>query len=429
MKVLVVGGGIGGLALALSLDAAGIDDVEVFEAAPEVRELGVGINVLPHAVRELTELGLGDELSEAGVATAELVMFNKHGQRIWAEPRGIAAGYRWPQISIHRGRLLGLLHRAFLDRLGEAQLHTGARAIRACQGGRSVSVEFDGRPPVRGDVLVGADGVHSAIRAQLHPGDGPPRWNGITMWRAVASAEPFLSGATMAIAGHFARRVVIYPISRPDDDGRVLLNIVFEAQTADGRPMPRQDWSHIADADELRVRFGAMRFPWLDVGALIDAAATWWQYPMVDRDPLPHWTAGRVTLLGDAAHPMYPVGSNGASQAILDARTLARCLAVEGSVDAALAAYEDTRRPATAAIVLANREVAGEKCMELAEQRAPDGFDDIGDVFASGELEALSAAYKRTAGFDAATLNERPSLSVDACRTPAGSVVSSVFPV
>jgi 2-polyprenyl-6-methoxyphenol hydroxylase-like FAD-dependent oxidoreductase len=413
VKILVAGGGIGGLSLALSLHAAGVDSIEVLEASSQIHELGVGINVLPHAVRELTELGLGDALADAGLATAEFALFNKHGQRIWAEPRGLAAGYRWPQYSIHRGRLVGVLHRAFLDRLGAERLHVGSRVVGYEQDETSVTVTVAGSRTIEGDALVGADGVHSAVRTQLHPTEGPPLWNGITMWRAVARARPFLSGATMAIVGPFGRRAVIYPITGPEDDGFALINIVLEAKTAEGRPMPRQDWDHTVEADEVRAVFGSMRFDWLDVGALIEAADRWWQYPMVDRDPLSRWSAGRVTLLGDAAHPMYPVGANGASQAVLDARVLARALALEPTIETALGVYEAERRPATAAVVLANREVGAEKCIELAEQRAPDGFARLDDVFAPGELEQLSADYKRTAGFDPTTLNVRPSLTVD----------------
>jgi 2-polyprenyl-6-methoxyphenol hydroxylase-like FAD-dependent oxidoreductase len=337
VKVLVAGGGIGGLSLALSLHAAGLDGVEVFEATPVVEELGVGIMVLPHAVRELTELGVADDVAAAGLATGELVMFNKHGQRIWGEPRGLGAGYRWPQYSIHRGRLLGVLHRAFLDRLGAKRMHTGRRVVRCSQDGASVRVEFADGGVAEGDVLVGADGVHSTIRTQLHPDEGPPLWNGITMWRAVARAEPFLSGATMAIVGHFGKRAVIYPITPVGSDGRALINIVLEAKTTEGRAMPRHDWNHAVNRDEVRALFGSMRFDWIDLGMLIETAEQWWQYPMVDRDPLPRWSFGRVTLLGDAAHPMYPVGSNGASQAILDARCLADALVAAEHPRAALA--------------------------------------------------------------------------------------------
>ena len=411
MRVIIAGGGIGGLSLALSLHAAGIEDVDIFEAAPVVAELGVGVNVLPHAVRELTELDLGDELAETGFATGELAMFNKHGQRIWAEPRGRAAGYRWPQYSIHRGRLLGVLHRAVVQRLGTSRLHTGCRVV-GFSDGPSVQVVGNVTGDVSADVLVAADGVHSTIRAQLYPHEGPALWNGQTLWRAVAGAPPFLGGRTMVVIGHWGHRAVVYPIAA-EQNGTVLTNVVLEAKTAAGHPMPRQDWNHAVDRDEVRALFGTMRFDWLDVARLIDEAEQWWQYPMVDRDPLPQWTFDGVTMLGDAAHPMYPVGSNGASQAIIDARVLARALAVEPSVQAALASYEAARRPATETIVMANRMVGAEQCMELAEARAPDGFERIEDVFAPGELEALASHYKRLAGFDPATLNERPSLDVD----------------
>jgi len=221
--------------------------------------------------------------------------------------------------------------------------------------------------------------------------------------------------------GYFGKRAVIYPITRPGPDGRAVINIVLEATTAAGRPMPRQDWDHVVDPAEIRALFSGMRFGWLDVGALIDAAPRWWQYPMVDRDPLPRWRSGRITLLGDAAHPMYPVGANGASQAIIDARVLARALAMTPTVEAALERYETERRPATAAVVLANRQAGPEKCMELAETRAPGGFGRVEDVFAPGELEELASHYKRIAGFDPALLNGRASLSVAAAgggRTP-----------
>ena len=418
VRILVAGGGIGGLSLALSLHAAGLNDVDVFEAAPSFEELGVGINVLPHAVRELTELGLADGLGAAGVATSEFAMFNKHGQRVWSEPRGLVAGYRWPQYSIHRGRLLGILHRAFVERLGEERLHTGRRVVACSQDAASVTVDFGDQTTATGDILVGADGVHSALRTQAYPDEGAPLWNGITMWRAVAKARPFLSGTTMVIVGHFGKRAVVYPITLAGDDGNALINVVLEAATDEGKPMPPQDWSHAVDSDAVQGLFGTMRYDWLDIAMLIESAEQWWQYPMVDRDPLPRWSDGRMTLLGDAAHPMYPVGANGASQAILDARTLARALSLAPTIRAALGTYEADRRPATAAVVLANRHVGAEQCLELVEARAPEGFQRIEDVFAPGELEALSSEYKRTAGFDPATLNQRPSLSVTPATRP-----------
>ncbi len=413
MKVVVAGGGIGGLALALSLDAAGIE-VDVYEAEPEIKELGVGINVLPHAVRELTELGLAAELAKTGVETAELVMFNKHGQRIWGEPSGLAEGYKWPQYSIHRGRLLGLLYRACLARLGEAHVHTGHRVVSHAPTGDGAAVTFADGSGAEGDLVVGADGIGSVVRAQLFPDDGDPIWNGITMYRAIALAKPPLSPRSMVLVGRSGKRAVMYPLTHPDSEGRVEVNMVLDGLTGEAHAMPRHDWHHEVDPAEVAETFGDMRFDWLDLGALIAGAERWWKYPMVDRDPLPQWSFGRVTLLGDAAHPMYPVGSNGASQAIVDGRTLAHALALRPTIEEALAEYEQARRPATAGVVRANRDLLAVRCMELAEERAPDGFERPEDVFAPGELEELAASFKRIAGFDPQELNSRPSLSVGA---------------
>jgi len=425
VDILIAGGGIGGLCTALSLHAAGLEQVEIFESAPEARELGVGINLLPHAVRELTELGLAAPLETVAIPTAELVYFSKRGQRIWSEPRGRGAGYRWPQYSVHRGKLLSVLYRAVCDRLGPSHVHFSHHLRRF--GGereRGVWAEFetrDGAPyRARGDLLVGADGIHSVVRRALYPDEGPPRWNGITMWRGVTEGEPFLGGRTMFMAGTFARRVVIYPISRTHERaGRALINWVAEARTQTGRPMPPQEWDHAGRLEDILEVFGGFRFEWLDVPATIRAADRVLQYPMVDRDPLPRWSFGAVTLLGDAAHPMYPVGSNGASQAILDARVLARELALAPDVAAGLAAYEADRRPATSKIVLLNREVGPEQCMEIVEARAPHGFRQVEDVISRAELEEIAVRYKRAAGFDRDELNARPSLSVRRRSRPA----------
>jgi 2-polyprenyl-6-methoxyphenol hydroxylase-like FAD-dependent oxidoreductase len=384
-----------------------------------VKELGVGINVLPHATRELTELGLLDALDAVGIPTAELAYYSKHGQRIWSEPRGFAAGYRWPQFSIHRGQLLRVLHRAVCARLGPARVHTGHHLSRFGQEADRVWADFVDRASgalrahVEADVLVGCDGIHSVIRQALFPSEGPPKWNGMTMWRAVAEGAPFLSGRTMIMAGHFGRRMVVYPISRRHEaEGKALINWVAEFKNAPAQPMPTQAWEHTARLEDVIEPFTSFVFDFLDVPALIRGAATIYQYPMVDRDPLPTWHFGRVTLLGDAAHPMYPVGSNGASQAIVDARVLARELALQPSIKAAIAAYDAQRRPQTAGVVLANRQGGPERCLELVEQRAPDGFVDLDAVISRAELEEISRRYKRTAGFDPEILNNRPSLGV-----------------
>ncbi|MGH2395762.1 MAG: flavin-dependent oxidoreductase [bacterium] len=409
MKVAIVGGGIGGMALALALIDAGIGDVDIYESASAVKELGVGINILPHAVRELTELGLLGDLSGVGIPTAEWVLYSKHGQRIWGEPRGLAAGYNWPQFSIHRGELLGVLYRAVLSRLGPDRVHAGHHLLRFGQY-ESAAVWGDfvdrvkGEPVgrVEADLLVGCDGIHSVVRQALYPHEGPPKWNGNTLWRVVTEGNPFLSGRTMIAAGYSGGTVVIYPISKShDDQGRALINWVASARTADGRPMPAQDWQHTVDREQVLAAFASFRFDFLDVTTLIGSAEVIYQYPMVDRDPLPTWDFGRVTLLGDAAHPMYPTGANGASQAIIDARVLARDLALQPTVDAAVAAYDAERRPDTRAVVEANRRGGPMRPLALVEQRAPDGFTKLDDVISPQELADIADAYKRTAGRDA----------------------------
>jgi len=419
MKIAIAGGGIGGLTLALALHDAGLEDLYVYESAPTIKELGVGINILPHAVRELCELGLLDDLYEVAIPTQELVYHSKTGQRIWGEPRGLAAGYKWPQFSIHRGDLQLLLLRATIKRLGQSRVLTGHHLARFGQDAAAVWGEFLDKPGgtvvgrAEADLLVACDGVHSVIRRTLYPNEGPPKWNGVTMWRAVTEAKPFLTGRSMIMAGTFARRVVVYPISKKHADrGMSLINWVAELKTADDQPMPVQDWEFIANREEVLKAFASFQFDFLDVPEMIRNAGTIYQYPMVDRDALRNWVHGRVVLLGDAAHPMYPVGSNGASQAIIDARVLARELALKPSMEEALNAYDAVRRPATAAVVAANRKVGPELCMELVEERAPDGFTKIEEIISVAELEEISARYKVTAGFDPSILNGRESLSV-----------------
>jgi 5-methylphenazine-1-carboxylate 1-monooxygenase len=419
MKYMIVGAGIGGMTLALSLFEAGIEDVSLYESASAIKELGVGINILPHAVRELAELGLLDDLYETGIPTGELVYYSKRGQRIWGEPRGLAAGYKWPQFSIHRGKLLNILHRSVLNRLGPDRLHAGYTLVGFDQSANSVSGDFvdrgtgASRGRAEADALIACDGIHSIVRQTLNPHEGGPKWNGITMWRAVTKGKPFLSGRTMVVAGYFGLRVVAYPISKQhEDSGEALINWVAEVKNAPDQPMPRQDWEYTANVEDVVQPFVSFNFDFLDIPKMIRGAEVIYKYPMADRDPLPVWTRGRVTLLGDAAHPMYPVGSNGASQAIVDARVLAHELALQPTIERGLAAYEEQRRPATAAVVHANREVGPELCMELVEQRSPNGFSNLTDVIQPAEIEAMSRSYRLTAGFEPEILNSRVSLTV-----------------
>ncbi len=419
MRVIVAGAGIGGLTTALSLHAAGID-ATVIDSAASLRPLGVGINLMPHAVRELTELGLGDELAQTGIPTAEMVHFDRYGNRIWGFASGRSIGYRWPQYSIHRGELQMILLDAVRTRLGPDAVRTGTvfEGFSESAGGVTVQVRDRSAGTVstlRADVLVGADGLYSGVRAQLHPGEPAPRWGGVMMWRGVAEGEPFLTGRTVAVAGtNAALKFVAYPISRrAERQGKALINWVAEVMRP-GAAGGIADWDRAGRAQDVLPWFADWRFGWLDVPALITGAGRVLEYPMVDRDPLPSWgSPGRVTLLGDAAHPMYPVGANGGSQAVLDARVLAWSLARSGDAPAeGLAAYEAARRETVNAIVLACRDMPADRLLQTVSTRAPDGFNRIEDVLTEAELAAFDQAYRATTLPDVAALNARPSLSV-----------------
>lgn len=411
--VLIVGGGIGGLVTALCLHRVGVP-VRVFEATREVKPLGVGINLLPHAVRVLRELGLETALADTAIETAELVYVNKFGQTIWREPRGVAAGYAVPQYSIHRGELQMILYRAALERLPPGTVRTGASLVRFEQNDLGVTAHFvdreqaDAAFSVAGMALVAADGIHSTVRHFFHPDEGPPRFSGRILWRATTETSPVLTGRSMVWAGHDRQKFVCYPISeaRRRED-RALMNWIAELRVPLDSTPPRSDWNRRVDKSVFREPFASWDFGWLDIPGLIDGAEDIYEFPMVDRDPLPAWTHGRVTLLGDAAHPMYPVGSNGASQAILDAIELADGFRSGAPLDAVLAGYDAARRPATAAIVLANRKGGPDRVLQLAEERAPDGFDRVEDVIPREELEAIALQYKQTAGFDRETVNRK----------------------
>lgn len=416
MTVLIAGGGIGGLTLALSLHQIGIR-CRVFESVSELKPLGVGINVLPHAVRELIELGLLDKLDSIGVRTKELAFFSKYGKPIWSEPRGIEAGYKWPQFSVHRGQLQQILLDTVIERLGAGNVLTSHHLTDWTETPEGIRANFidkaTGKPAgsYDGALLIAADGIHSAIREKLYPQEGAPLWNGRILWRGITEADAFLSGRTMIMAGHEILKFVCYPISKqPNARGKHQINWVAERHMPPTYQWRREDYNRTARLDEFLPWFTDWAFDWLDVPALIRNCPHAYEYPLVDRDPLDRWTFGRVTLMGDAAHPMYPIGSNGASQAILDARVLTREILAHGEVPAALEAYEAERRPATTELVKLNRRNGPEQVMQLVEERAPQGFNIVTDVLSQQELEDIAANYKRVAGFQVEALNAKPPI-------------------
>ncbi len=407
--VLIVGGGIGGLTLALSLHQAGIS-ARVFEAAPEVQPLGVGINILPHGMRELCELGLQDALAACAIETRELAFYSRHGQFIYKEPRGRYAGYDWPQLSIHRADLHKVLLDATLQRLGREAVRLDHRCLKAEQDSAGVTLHFDKAEPQRGKVAVGCDGIHSALRWQLYPDQGPPKYSGVNMWRGAVRWPAFLSGDTMVSTGWMTvGKTVIYPVrpGTPETAGLPLINWVAEIERPEA---VRQDWTGRGKLSDMMPAFAGLTFDWLDISGMIESTEEILEYPMVDRDPLPRWTFGRITLLGDAAHPMYPRGSNGAGQSIIDARYLTGQIKQLGATEQALQSYEAVRGPATANVVLANRNNPPDAILREVWQRSGgQRFERIDDVISASELQAISDRYKKVAGFDREELKTRPS--------------------
>ncbi len=401
--VIIVGAGIGGLTLGLALQRCGIP-CRIFESAAEIRPIGVGINLLPHATKELAALGLERSLASVAIETRDATFFNRFGQLIYQEPLGRAAGYEHPQFSIHRGDLQLVLLDAFRARAGSDRLNTSLHCTGVEQDEAGVRVHFsDGpggadRSTVRGRVAIACDGINSAIRKQFFPSEGEPRYSGVNMWRGVTRWKPILSGASMVRAGWLSHgKMVIYPIRPAGADGLQLVNWVAEIETPN---YLKRDWNRSGSIDDFIGAFADWHFDWLDVPSFIRAAGSVLEFPMVDQDPLPRWGFGRVTLLGDAAHPMVPRGSNGAGQAILDARALAAALSENDDPAAALAAYEKQRLEATTRIVLTNRTNPPDAILREVFQRTHDRpFASIDDVISRDELVALSEGYKRISGY------------------------------
>ena len=400
-EVIVVGAGIGGLTLGIALHQAGIP-CRIFESAAEPR--AVGINLLPHATRELAALGLEPALERVAIKTTDVAYFNRFGQLIYREPLGRAAGSSYPQFSIHRGDLQLLLRNAFIEHAGSDRLVTNSRCVEVAQDEHGVTVTFSDsvggsdRHTVRGGLAIACDGIHSAVRKQFFPNQAEPRYCGINMWRGVTRWKPILSGASMIRAGWLSHgKLIIYPTRAADADGLQLISWVAEIETPTYR---KRDWDSKGAMVDFLGAFLNWHFDWLDVPEFLRAADSVLEFPMVDYDPLPRWSFGRVTLLGDAAHPMVPRGSNGTGQAILDARVLTAALRQTPDPVAALAAYEAQRRDITAMGVLANRTNPPDAILREVFQRTHDQpFADIDAVISRAELMALSDGYKQFAGF------------------------------
>ena len=412
--VMIVGGGIGGLVLALSLHQIGVN-CRVYEGVSELKPLGAGINLLPHAVRELDELGLLPALDAVGIRTKDASYFNHHGQLIYREVAGTAAGYASPQFSIHRGDLQMLLYKAVLERLGPDSVVTGHKFTLVTQDHDGVTASFNDHegnalPKVRANVMVGCDGVSSTVRKQFYPEEGDPVYSGLTVWRGVTSHKPFLSGADTIRAGWMTvGKLMVYPIrDNIDAEGNQLMNWVATLQ----RPKPTSyDWNGQAKLEDFFEPYSKWQFEWLDVPAMLQKTERYMVYPMVDRDPVSTWTFGRVTLLGDAAHPMYPRGSNGAGQSILDARYMTGCFKRNGVNADALQDYDKERVAATGKVVLMNRANPPDTVLRVVYERTGGKrFNKIEDVISNTELQEILDNYKAVAGFQIKELAKRPSM-------------------
>jgi len=423
--VLIAGGGIGGMATALTLHQIGVPCI-VFETVPELQPLGVGINLQPNAVRELHDLGFGnDVLDTIGLQAREWALVGRNGNEVYAEPRGLEAGYHWPQYSVHRGQLQMMLYHAVKARLGDNAVQLGQRVVGYRQDANGVTAIVETRDgtqrEVAGSLLIAADGLHSAVRAQMHPTQPPIQWGGAIMWRGTTPGVPVRTGASFVGVGSLRHRVVFYPITPPDPDtGLATINWIAEITVDNQGGWQHGDWNRRVALEEFIHHFDGWNYSWLDVPAMLRGASEVFEYPMIDRDPVPTWVDGRVALMGDAAHVMYPTGSNGASQAIIDARVLGAAMVAHGVGPAALQAYDQRLCADVSALVLRNRGAGPFGLLNLVDERCGGVFDRIDDVIPAAEREAFMARYKAAAGFAIETLNAAPPTVAPGARVPGG---------
>jgi 2-polyprenyl-6-methoxyphenol hydroxylase-like FAD-dependent oxidoreductase len=424
LPVLIAGGGIGGLSVALTLQQIGVPCL-VLEAVAELKPLGVGINLQPNAVRELYELGLGpDKLDAIGLQAREWALVGLNGKDVYSEARGLLAGYRWPQYAVRRGGLQMLLYRTALERLGAGAVLTGQRVAGYRNEADGVAVvvrDQDGaKTEIRAKLLIGADGLHSAVRAQMHPGQPPIQWGGAIMWRGTTPGVPIRTGASFVGLGTHRHRVVFYPISPPDAaTGLATINWIAEITVDNSRGLRDGDWNEKVAIDSFIHHFESWRYDWLDVPAMLRGAEEVFEYPMIDREPVSTWVDGRVALLGDAAHVMYPTGSNGASQAIVDARVLGAKMVEHGVTSDALRAYDLKLCAEISGVILRNRGAGPFGLLNLLDERCGGVFDDIDDVIPAKEREEFMSRYRSAAGFAMERLNAAPPIIAPGAKVAA----------
>jgi 2-polyprenyl-6-methoxyphenol hydroxylase-like FAD-dependent oxidoreductase len=428
--VIIAGGGIGGLATALTLEQIGVPCV-VYESVREMRPLGVGINLQPNAVRELYDLGFTQaDLDRVGLPAKEWALVGLNGNDIYSEPRGLFAGYNWPQYAVHRGQFHMLLHDKLIERAGPGAVRLGRRVSgyrKNPGGGVTALIEHaDGmRSEASGALLIGADGIHSAVRAQMHPAQPPIHWGGAIMWRGTTWGKPIRSEASFVGLGTHRQRVVFYPISHPDpQSGLSMINWIAEVTLDNADGWKQSGWFRQVPASEFVRHFDDWIWDWLDVPAMIRQADTVFENPMIDRDPVPTWRDGPVALMGDAAHAMYPTGSNGGSQAIVDARALGAAMLAHGISEAALAAYDDKLCGPVSQLILRNRGAGPFGLLNMVDERCGGTFHNIDDVIPPEERAAFMAGYKAAAGFAVEKLNAAPPTIAPGARVRSSAPVS-----
>ena len=415
MTILISGSGIAGLTLGLTCQQLGFP-FKIFESAKKIKPMGVGINIQPNAVRELFDLGFEDDLEKIGVKTKEFGTFTKKGLKIWTEPRGKVAGYNWPQYSVHRGQLQMMLYNRLINLAGKNCICTGwkVRDFKEIKSGISVEVVSANKKEKKfeaGSVLIGADGIHSRVRKIIHPDEGGPIWNGAVLWRGTSESKPFRTGASMVMIGHASQRVVAYPITKTNKvSGKAIINWITELKFDSSKGWRKEDWSRKVNSSEFLPKFKDWKFDWIDIPELINNSEDIFEYPMVDRDPVKKWKKGKSLLIGDAAHPTYPVGSNGASQAIIDARKLGLNFINQGINEKALEKFEMENIKQANNLILANRKSGPDAILQLVEDICGGQFENISDIISEEKLSIHAENYKKTAGFSIKELNSSKSI-------------------
>jgi len=411
--IIISGAGISGLSLGLTCHQLGIP-FQIFEKSQKIKPLGVGINIQPTAVRELAAMGLLNELEATGVKTRELAFFTKLGLEIWSEPRGLEAGYDFPQFSIHRGELQMLLYRTLINRCGTDTIKLGYEVIKSQTKQNKVHVSIMDNAgklsEISGDLCIAADGINSVLRRQLYPGEGPPLWKGVILWRGTSKSKPFRSGATMAMIGHATQRIVAYPISTPDRNGNVIINWICERKSEDTKLIQENNWNKSVKFNKFLPYFETWSYDWFDFPNMVRSSNTVLEYPMVDRNPVDNWVDGLTLLIGDAAHPTYPTGSNGGTQAILDARSLGKALIEYGSTKTALHHFQEQTLKSSNSVVLASRKSGPDTILQIVEERCGGMFETLDSVISQQELSKHSANFKSLVGLSVTQFNKQSSL-------------------